>query len=169
MQALDIFIKNTQEVMKKIRWSQNDLAKKTNIPQPAISKLFTRKKEASIQTCEKIANAFGLQLAELFRSDSIPELKIKPESEVIDGLLAVAEAQHKRIKTLERQLLPTKPLIEKEGIIESDKLKRFFEALSDPNITTADDFNFIVRAAEARLGIKISIDDKSKSGLSDAG
>lgn len=58
---------------QKLHWSQEDLALIANINKNYISDLENGRRNPSLEILERIANAFGISLAELFKGiESIP-------------------------------------------------------------------------------------------------
>ena len=58
---------------QKLHWSQEDLALDANINKNYISDLENGRRNPSLEILERIANAFGISLAELFKGiESIP-------------------------------------------------------------------------------------------------
>ena len=58
---------------QKLHWSQEDLALNANINKNYISDLENGRRNPSLEILERIANAFGISLAELFKGiESIP-------------------------------------------------------------------------------------------------
>ena len=58
---------------KQRRWSQEDLALNANVNKNYISDLENGRRNPSLEILEKIAVAFGISLAELFKGiESIP-------------------------------------------------------------------------------------------------
>jgi transcriptional regulator with XRE-family HTH domain len=69
MKPLDIFRKHVLNILEQQQWSQADLAKRTEIAQPTINVYLNGKKDPNVETCERIANALGAPLFELFKPE----------------------------------------------------------------------------------------------------
>ena len=78
------------DVLKKIKtlqwergWTDYQLAKEANLPQPSLSAMFTRQSLPKIETLQNICNAFGITLAQFFLEDETTEVLTAEEKEMI--------------------------------------------------------------------------------------
>ena len=59
-------LQRIKELLNERGWTMYQLAQKSGIPQSTLSNLFIRNNAPTIQTLEKICEAFGITLAEFF-------------------------------------------------------------------------------------------------------
>ena len=76
-EAMETLAKNIGILLQDRGWTQSELAARTDIARPNISRIISGKEQLSIARAERIAKAFNLSLAELL-------------NENLENLLAVA-------------------------------------------------------------------------------
>lgn len=105
MHALEIFRRNTVALLAQLNWKYAELGKRTGIAASAISVYLSGKKDPNVETCEKIALAFGLSLADMIRDDGVPEPKEKmiPLSEHIKKVNELTQGLEGLRDTLNRE------------------------------------------------------------------
>lgn len=59
-------LQRIKELLNERNWTMYQLAQKSGIPQSTLSNLFIRSNAPTIQTLEKICEAFGVTVAEFF-------------------------------------------------------------------------------------------------------
>jgi DNA-binding XRE family transcriptional regulator len=63
------------KLRKARKWSQEELAAQAGITQDMVSLIENRRGSPSVETVEKIAEAFGLRIADLFDAPGAPPRK----------------------------------------------------------------------------------------------
>jgi transcriptional regulator with XRE-family HTH domain len=90
--------------LKKVReaqgLSQKELAGLLDMPQPQYSRIESAKTDPSFTTVVKIANAFGLTLAELFKADMLPTEVRTYDKTLIEKLKLIDELDEIEKKSL---------------------------------------------------------------------
>lgn len=73
--------KNVITLLEKARWSGAELARQTGIAQPQMARYLAKDDPVTpgIEVLEKVAEAFGVSIADLFREDASPAPRIERE------------------------------------------------------------------------------------------
>ena len=64
-------------------WSQNHLAKMSDLPQSTISNLYNRSYEPTISTLESICRGFGISLAEFFNTEGESTILTEEQKQIL--------------------------------------------------------------------------------------
>ena len=93
-------LQRIKELLNERNWTMYQLAQKSGIPQSTLSNLFIRSNAPTIQTLEKICDAFGISIAEFFSGKT--ELP-KEEAEMLSEFRRLpSEAKHAVIELLKQ-------------------------------------------------------------------
>lgn len=90
---LDVIFKNRTER----GWTEYQLAERSELPQSTISSWFCRKTNPTIYSLEKICQAFGITLAQLFAETGSPVTLTDSQMELIDRWAKLDERQQEAI------------------------------------------------------------------------
>lgn len=71
----DIFLENVNRLLKKLGWTQAELAIRAGVKPPSISQMLNGNHSPTLATLEKIAGAFGLTASQLLSDSDAPGAK----------------------------------------------------------------------------------------------
>lgn len=95
---------NVLEKVKKLQeergWSTYKLAYEAGLTQSTLSNMFTRGTCPTVDTLEKICEAFGITLAEFFESDSRKAHVSKEEQELLNKYRALTDKEKDAVKSM---------------------------------------------------------------------
>lgn len=95
---------NVLEKVKKLQeergWSTYKLAYEAGLTQSTLSNMFTRGTCPTVDTLEKICEAFGISLAEFFESDSRKAHVSKEELELLNKYRALTDKEKDAVKSM---------------------------------------------------------------------
>ncbi len=95
---------NVLEKIKKMRdergWSTYKLAYESGLTQSTLSNMFARKTCPTVETLEKICEAFGISLSEFFdENDKIVHVS-KAEQELLNKYRALSDKEKEIVKSM---------------------------------------------------------------------
>ena len=92
------------EKVKKLQeergWSTYKLAYEAGLTQSTLSNMFTRGTCPTVDTLEKICEAFGISLAEFFESDEKKAHVSKEELELLNKYRALTDKEKDAVKSM---------------------------------------------------------------------
>ena len=95
---------NVLEKVKKLQeergWSTYKLAYEAGLTQSTLSNMFARGTCPTVDTLEKICEAFGISLAEFFESDSRKAHVSKEELELLNKYRALTDKEKDAVKSM---------------------------------------------------------------------
>ena len=95
---------NVLEKVKKLQeergWSTYKLAYEAGLTQSTLSNMFTRGTCPTVDTLEKICEAFGISLAEFFESDNRKAHVSKEELELLNKYRALTDKEKDAVKSM---------------------------------------------------------------------
>lgn len=100
---------NVLEKVRKLQeergWSTYKLAYEAGLTQSTLSNMFTRGTCPTVDTLEKICEAFGISLAEFFESDNRKAHVSKEELELLNKYRALTDKEKDAVKSMINALL----------------------------------------------------------------
>ena len=101
---VDVLERITQMRLQR-NWSEFELAQQADLSQSTISSCYRRKQIPTVQTLEKICNAFGITLSQFF-ADTEDPLVVSPEQkELLTSFFALPPNVQGDIKSLINNIL----------------------------------------------------------------
>ena len=95
---------NVLEKVKKLQeergWSTYKLAYEAGLTQSTLSNMFARGTCPTVDTLEKICEAFGISLAEFFENDSRKAHVSKEELELLNKYRALTDKEKDAVKSM---------------------------------------------------------------------
>ena len=95
---------NVLEKVKKLQeergWSTYKLAYEAGLTQSTLSNMFARGTCPTVDTLEKICEAFGITLAEFFESDEKKAHVSKEELELLNKYRALTDKENDAVKSM---------------------------------------------------------------------
>jgi transcriptional regulator with XRE-family HTH domain len=150
-------MKNVQILIKKAGWSQTELANRTGIARPNLNNYLNGKITPSVDSVGLIAEAFGVNVSELFNTDEVPEPRVEKLPEAIQK--AIKNENVKLTQELIQRLAPIFSKLQREEGVEEiiikevprEKLSQFINAwLRDPGLS-ADFYKLLDEGADDEL------------------
>ncbi len=152
-----LLMKNVQILIKKAGWSQTELANRTGIARPNLNNYLNGKITPSVDSVGLIAEAFGVNVSELFNTDEVPEPRVEKLPEAIQK--AIKNENVKLTQELIQRLAPIFSKLQREEGVEEiiikevprEKLSQFINAwLRDPGLS-ADFYKLLDEGADDEL------------------
>jgi transcriptional regulator with XRE-family HTH domain len=136
-----IFSERLTAIIKKLGWSQTEFGKRMKTSQVQAGKYLAGKTNLTFETLDQLEKATGVPVADFFRKDNPPELRLRTLSEEVRETIfeATQQGSHKLFEEFVAKVFPvvakmqqelnTKNLVIKEE--PTEKLETFVNKLFD--------------------------------------
>ena len=140
-------------LMRAADMNQSQLAVKLKVAPGNVNNWMNGKNVPSIETCENIAEVFGVSVADLFKTDEAPKPNMMELPDTVRH--AIEDGNAKLLSEITRKLGPVISALQEEGAEEvvvrevpKDKLQTFFNRLLREPGLSAEFYKLVDSGAE---------------------
>jgi transcriptional regulator with XRE-family HTH domain len=94
--AMDLLARIT-ELRDARKWTNYEMAKKSNLSQSTVTNLYVRLNEPSVTTIESLCGGFGISLAEFFNIDGESTILTQEQKDLLFEWAKLSEEQKQSI------------------------------------------------------------------------